>query len=583
MAALDFPANPTDGQVYAGYTYDLAKTAWRTTPTTPVITTTSDTPPSNPKDGDIWTDSRDGSTYRRWNDGNSSQWVQLNSSITTKDPNPLPAGSIMAWGSNTIPANWLLCDGSAVSRTTYASLYAAVGTTYGVGDGSSTFNLPNLKGRMPMGKDATVASFNTLANTGGTVGLPVAGGGTASGYGLTYSDSMTTAVSTGASAIPPFVVMNYIIKTSAGETPSDGQLTSRVSAVEGRATSLETRATNLEYNSPNYLINGDFGINQRGFTSVTADSYGFDRWYTQHNTGTITASAQAFTPGTGPAGYEASNFFRMVTTGMSGVNAYALVSQKIEDVRTLAGQTATLSFWARSGSGTPSIAIEFEQGFGTGGSPSAGINAIAVSKLTMSGGTFWTRYSTTVSIPSISGKTIGTTPNTSNLTLNLWLSAGSNYNSRTNSLGIQSNTFDIWGVQIEQGTSATGFRRNATSLQGELAACQRYFTAMNSLSNGNRFYGSGSMYQQTQGVAVVALPVKMRVTPVVTTSAANTFQILTGGSNITLSAIAGANGNQGEEALGIDITIGTTIANTSGFTFRSNGVTTSWIYANAEM
>ena len=59
-------------------------------------------------------------------------------------PGGLPAGSIIQWGGATAPVNWLLCDGSAVSRTTYASLFAAVGTAYGTGDGTTTFNLPDV-------------------------------------------------------------------------------------------------------------------------------------------------------------------------------------------------------------------------------------------------------------------------------------------------------------------------------------------------------------------------------------------------------------------------------------------------------
>lgn len=63
-----------------------------------------------------------------------------------------PAGSILMFGGTTAPTGWLLCNGSAVSRTTYATLFTAIGTNYGVGDGSSTFNLPDLQGRMPVGK-----------------------------------------------------------------------------------------------------------------------------------------------------------------------------------------------------------------------------------------------------------------------------------------------------------------------------------------------------------------------------------------------------------------------------------------------
>jgi microcystin-dependent protein len=79
----------------------------------------------------------------------------------------LPLGAIIPFGSDTIPENWLLCDGQAVSRTTYQELFSAIGTTYGNGDGSTTFNLPDLQGKIPVGKDENDEDFDTLGNTGG--------------------------------------------------------------------------------------------------------------------------------------------------------------------------------------------------------------------------------------------------------------------------------------------------------------------------------------------------------------------------------------------------------------------------------
>lgn len=78
-----------------------------------------------------------------------------------------PAGVIQAYGGSSAPQGWLICDGSAVSRTTYAALYAAIGTAFGAGDGSTTFNLPNAKGRMLVGRDAAQTIFDTLGETGG--------------------------------------------------------------------------------------------------------------------------------------------------------------------------------------------------------------------------------------------------------------------------------------------------------------------------------------------------------------------------------------------------------------------------------
>lgn len=79
-----------------------------------------------------------------------------------------PPGAIQLYGAASgAPAGWLVCDGSAVSRTTYADLFTAIGVTYGAGDSTTTFNLPNLKGRVPVGQDATQTEFDTVGETGG--------------------------------------------------------------------------------------------------------------------------------------------------------------------------------------------------------------------------------------------------------------------------------------------------------------------------------------------------------------------------------------------------------------------------------
>ena len=78
-----------------------------------------------------------------------------------------PIGGILPYPSSTAPTNWLICDGSAVSRSDYSELFAVIGTTYGSGDGSTTFNLPNLKGRVPVGKDSSQTEFNSIGETGG--------------------------------------------------------------------------------------------------------------------------------------------------------------------------------------------------------------------------------------------------------------------------------------------------------------------------------------------------------------------------------------------------------------------------------
>jgi len=149
----------------------------------------------------------------------------------------------------------------------------------------------------------------------------------------------------------------------------------------------------------NAIINGDFAINQRGFTSTTTDAYGLDRWKQVQADGTSTYSAQKFTAGAAPvAGYEGRNFARVAISGQTLAGAATILIQPIESVRTFAGQTVTISFWAKANSGTPAIAIELQQSFGTGGSPSSTVNTYA-GKATIS--TSWARYSITGTVPSV--------------------------------------------------------------------------------------------------------------------------------------------------------------------------------------
>lgn len=80
-----------------------------------------------------------------------------------------PTGVYLPFAGSAAPAGWLLCDGSEVSRTTYAALFSAISTAYGVGNGSTTFNLPDMRGRIPAGKDdmgGTAAARLTAAGAG---------------------------------------------------------------------------------------------------------------------------------------------------------------------------------------------------------------------------------------------------------------------------------------------------------------------------------------------------------------------------------------------------------------------------------
>ena len=209
----------------------------------------------------------------------------------------------------------------------------------------------------------------------------------------------------------------------------------------------------------NKIINGDFKIWQRGTSyTVAVGNYGAaDRYIYWHNgstNGTNTVSRQTFTPGAAPvAGYE-SEFFQRTTTTTLGTGQTVIDTwQYIEDVRTLAGQAVTFSFWAKT-SGTFTVTGLLNQNFGSGGS--AAVDTTVISSATSGS---WTRYTGTVTLPSISGKTVG-----SNSALHLIIrfispTAGA--------------TFDLWGVQVEAGSVATPFETE--DFGTTLEKCQRYY------------------------------------------------------------------------------------------------------------
>jgi hypothetical protein len=263
----------------------------------------------------------------------------------------------------------------------------------------------------------------------------------------------------------------------------------------------------------NKVLNGDFNIWQRG-TSFTASGYTADRWYFTRNN-TTTLSQQTFTPGTAPvSGYEGTYYMRLART--AGASSDYLL-QKIEDVRTFAGQTIKFSYWAKASSAVTLNATYFEQNFGSGGSTTVTTTNSATSLTTS-----WQRFTVTVAIPSITGKTIGTS---SFLAVNFELGSA---------MGT-SITVDIWGVQVEAGSTASAFQTATGTLQGELAACQRYYqqSGANPLWSGN--VTSGVTYYMT-----CQLPVVMRTSPSCTFTITNNngFPATNpGGSTITAATI----------------------------------------------
>jgi hypothetical protein len=261
-------------------------------------------------------------------------------------------------------------------------------------------------------------------------------------------------------------------------------------------------STGLRYQSnfaagKNKIINGDFGIWQRGtsFTPAAGTAgYVADRYnyYRDGSGSTVTMSQQTFTQGTAPvAGYEGQYFFRYNQTVAGTSGTENLLQQYIEDVRTFAGQTLTVSFWAKADSAR-TLQSQMQQYFGSGGSARVDQTAVSHSVTTS-----WTRFTSTFTMPSIAGKTIGTG---SYLTLAFRFPLNA------------TQTFDIWGVQVEAGSTATAFQTATGTLQGELAACQRYYWR----SNGSTAYavlGNGIGSTTTIAIINANFPTSMRTLP----------------------------------------------------------------------
>lgn len=130
-------------------------------------------------------------------DGKALTFDDTNSKFIYTDPSGLPAGMMSVFAGAAAPAGWELCDGSAISRTTFADLFAEIGTTFGVGDGSTTFNIPDARGRGLLGLDnmggssanrVTDAQADILGGSSGAEDSDHDHGGTAGAHQLTIAE-----------------------------------------------------------------------------------------------------------------------------------------------------------------------------------------------------------------------------------------------------------------------------------------------------------------------------------------------------------------------------------------------------------
>jgi hypothetical protein len=294
----------------------------------------------------------------------------------------------------------------------------------------------------------------------------------------------------------------------------------------------------------NKIINGDFGIWQRG-TSITTTNgaavYTADRFtvYNDFSAGSSSFSQQSFTAGTAPvSGYEGTFFGRLTTATTS---TYAEIGQRIEDVRQLAGQTATFSFWAKASVNT-TVTPTFRQFFGSGGSGN-----VNTTGSTFAVTTSWQRFSVTLTIPSISGKTIG---------------SGNYALMYVSFTPASSQTFDSWGWQLEAGNTATAFQTATGTIQGELAACQRYYQRVTGITANTTYISTGVAISTTRAFLAYSAPVTFRGTPSIAHSLGKVGNGVISNQSLTSIAVY-ANGSY--QQITLDANVGSGLTTSGAF------------------
>lgn len=277
-------------------------------------------------------------------------------------------------------------------------------------------------------------------------------------------------------------------------------------------------------NIKNVIVDGRFDFWFEG-VSQTSSGYGSDTMWLNTNVGSTKVHTQeSLVPGVDLRDVPTAKFFsRTVVTSVGGASNFARKEQKIENVGSFAGKRITLSFDAEVDS-NKNIAIEFNQNFGTGGSPSATVEGIGAQQVEILSGSL-ARYEVTVDIPSLSGKTLGTNGD-DYLHLLFWFDAGSSFDSRTGTLGQQSGTFDIAAIQLEEGIKSTNFKEETAEVSR--SRVDRHFRCYERLTGQQViFLGTGMASSGTSTLTPVNLGTPMRGNPALAISSAAALIVMT--------------------------------------------------------
>ena len=230
-------------------------------------------------------------------------------------------------------------------------------------------------------------------------------------------------------------------------------------------------------NPDDRIINGDFNIWQRAVNGSGNGYTAADRWMNNYLSGTVVQTRLDHVQGRLFAGNVPPYYLRQNVSGQIGTNAYAITTQRIEGVRSYAGQTITILGWARRTTGAGNMVVELEQFFGTGtNTPTPTVSGISPTTVPLVAA--WQPFAVVVNVPAIDTAVLGNgTAQNDYLAINFWASGGSDYDARNNSLGIQTLTMDLWGIHIRTGihTSAATNLYKTRHIETELALCYRYY------------------------------------------------------------------------------------------------------------
>ena len=329
-------------------------------------------------------------------------------------------------------------------------------------------------------------------------------------------------------------------------------------------------STGLRYTAGNAqgnpVLNSAFQVWQRGTTSTTANSYSSaDRWYQYR--GAATASWSQVTTGL-PAGFQYAMKVQR-TAGQTSTDGIA-INQVFETVNSIpfAGKTVTLSFYAKAGANySPTSSALTVRGYtGTGTDQAAGTFGT------------WTGYA-----EPISGSATLTTTWTRFTFTGTFASTATQFGMVFYLFGIGTagadDSFQMTGVQLDVGSVALPFRTYAGTIQGELAACQRYYRRLNAGTAYGTFKGVGVCASTTKAELVVSLDIELRTNPSFASS--GSFQVVNGGATTSTTSIASGQLNTTSPQIEANVASGLTTG--FGAYLRSNNSTASYLEFSAEL